>query len=181
LAHLRQIHSSTAIEASEGLSGEADALFTDRTDLAMVVATADCLPVVLSGLRQSAVIHAGWRGLEAGILRRTLDRLVEPRETIAAWIGPGIGVCCYEVGLDVALRVASRSSSEVMVHQESGAIHLDLLRAAREQLSAAGVRRIDCLALCTHCQAERLWSYRREGPGAGRNWTFAWRSSSMNR
>lgn len=176
-ARLRQVHSSAAIQASEGLCGEADALFTRETDLAMGVATADCLPIVLCGQNQSAAIHAGWRGLESGILHRTLECLADPGEELAAWIGPGIGPCCYEVGRDVATRVADASSSEVIVEQRSGALHLDLMQAARVQLSAAGVQEIASLPVCTYCDAERLWSYRREGPRAGRNWTLAWRTS----
>lgn len=178
IARLRQIHSSTAIQASEGLCGEADALFTDQADLAMGVATADCLPVVLSGRRQSAAVHAGWRGLEGGILRHTLRRMTDSPETMTAWIGPGIGVCCYEVGQDVAERVVASSSTEVAVHHSSGALHLDLLQAAMVQLAAAGIREVASLPLCTSCEVERLWSYRREGPRAGRNWTLVWRTPS---
>lgn len=181
VARLRQTHSSRAVQACEGLCGEADALFTGRTDLAMAVATADCLPIVLSGLHQSAVIHAGWRGLEGGIVRQSLSAFTEQTGKIEAWIGPGIGPCCYEVGLDVAERVARSSSSGAIVHQASGAIHLDLLRAARDQLTAEGVHQIESLPLCTFCESERLWSYRREGPGAGRNWTLAWRRPSTER
>ena len=177
-ARLRQVHSSTVIQASEGLCGEADALFTDAADLTMAVATADCLPVVLSGKCQSAAVHAGWRGLAGGILRRTLQRLADPAEELAAWIGPGIGPCCYEVGQDVADRVADSSSSDVVVSRGSGAQHLDLMQAAKIQLAAAGVQEISSLPLCTCCEAERLWSYRREGPSAGRNWTLVWRSNS---
>ncbi|MGB5175646.1 MAG: peptidoglycan editing factor PgeF [Thermoanaerobaculia bacterium] len=175
-ARLRQVHSSSVVQASEGLCGEADALFTGETDLAMGVATADCLPIVLSGQRQSAAVHAGWRGLESGILGRTLECLTDPGEDLEAWIGPGIGPCCYEVGQDVANRVAGSSSSEVIVEQRSGAVHLDLMQAARFQLSAAGVQEIVSLPVCTYCEVEKLWSYRREGPRAGRNWTLAWRT-----
>jgi len=152
-ARLRQVHSSTVIQAAEGTCGQADALFTGETGLALGVATADCLPIVLSGPRQSAAIHAGWRGLAGGIILRTVERLVDSAEQLAAWIGPGIGPCCYEVGQDVADRVAEGI-----------------------QLSAVGVQQILSLSLCTYCRAERLWSYRREGPGAGRNWTLAWRT-----
>jgi YfiH family protein len=174
-ARLRQVHSSTVVQASEGLCGEADALFTGETDLAMGVATADCLPIVLSGPHQSAAIHAGWRGLESGVLDRTLECLTDSAEDLAAWIGPGIGPCCYEVGRDVADRVAGSSSSAVLVEQRSGAVHLDLMQAAGIQLSAAGVQEIVSLPICTYCETERLWSYRREGPRAGRNWTLVWR------
>lgn len=178
-ARLRQVHSSAVVQASEGVCGQADALFTGETDLAMGVATADCLPIVLSGPSQSAAVHAGWRGLAGGIIHQAVERLEDSAAQLAAWIGPGIGPCCYEVGQDVANSVADASSTDAIVRQTSGAVHLDLVRAARVQLSAAGVREILSLPLCTHCEAELLWSYRREGPGAGRNWTLVWRTPAV--
>lgn len=176
VARLRQVHSSTVIRAIEGICGEADALFTDEPGLAMSVATADCLPIVLSTPSQSAVIHAGWRGLARGIIRRTVEQLNGSADRLSAWIGAGIGRCCYEVGQDVADRVAAASSSEIVISRPSGGIHLDLEKAARIQLSQWGIQEIESLPLCTSCEAERLWSYRREGPRAGRNWTVVWRT-----
>jgi polyphenol oxidase len=175
VARLRQVHSSKVIQAFRGVCGEADALITDGSSLAVGVATADCLPIVLSGPQQTAAIHAGWRGLAGGIVRRTVESLTDPAEQLAAWIGPGIGPCCYEVGPDVAQEVSVASSAEVIRRQPYGKIHLDLAGTARVQLSELGVTEILTLPVCTYCQHEQLWSYRREGPRAGRNWTLAWR------
>lgn len=175
-ARLRQVHSARVIRAREGVCGEADAFFTDETDLALAVATADCLPIVLSCTSQSAAVHAGWRGLAGGILSQTLQRLEASGEELKAWIGPGIGACCYEVGQEVAESMAAASTPEVIIEQRTGALHLDLVQAARLQLSDAGVQEILASPLCTRCEAERLWSYRREGPAAGRNWTVVWRT-----
>jgi YfiH family protein len=163
------------VEAKAGLSGEADAMVTGQAALALCVATADCLPIVVAGARSVAAIHAGWRGLTRAVIEQALKSLGERPDQLTAWIGPAIGACCYEVGLEVADLVAASSTDEVIVAGDSGRPHLDLQRAARWQLERRGVEQVLAVARCTKCELELLSSYRREGRRAGRNWTFAWR------
>lgn len=200
VAEAKQVHSDGVLEVGPGGIGtdamedehggersgqvEGDALWTDRSGIALSVISADCVPILLAerdGDRIAAV-HAGWRGLVAGVIRRAIEALGAAPGSLDAWIGPAIGACCYEVGDDVAAAVVGASGSHVMVPGEpdpkggpSGRPHVDLTAAARHQLGAAGVEAVRTVDACTHCDPERLWSYRREGPGSGRNVAYVWR------
>jgi hypothetical protein len=130
------------------------------------VLTADCLPIALGGDGAVAMVHAGWRGLAAGVLEegvRAARELggVTPTHAI---IGPGAGVCCYEVGAEV---------HDAFAREHRRGRNIDLRAIAREQLLAAGVREVLDLDLCTICD-ERFFSYRREGESAGRQAAIAW-------
>lgn len=171
MASLKQIHSGIVLRAdrASGCVGEADALVTDESGLMVSIRTADCLPILIADKRTGAVaaIHAGWRGTAAGIAGAAVARLREEfgarTEDLVAAIGPGIGGCCYEVGEDVAGQLGQAQAGCV-----------DLARHNRRQLEQAGLaaNSIDALALCTFCDAERFWSYRREGERAGRMISF---------
>jgi len=178
VAWAKQIHSATILPAAApGECGEGDALTTGHPGLALAVVTADCVPVLLAGPPEDgriAAVHAGWRGIAAGVIPATLAALGNPAAW-TAWIGPAIGPCCYEVGEDVAAQIVAASTPEAVVRHPGGRPHLDLLRAATHQLRAAGVADVTALALCTRCETERLSSYRREGKGGGRNLAFIWR------
>lgn len=180
LAWARQIHSATVLLAQAGACGEGDALWTDRANLALSVITADCVPVVLAGPGGIAAVHAGWRGLVNGVIPATLRALPGTLSEWTAWIGPTIGACCYEVGEDVASQVVAASHPEVAVSGPAGKPHLDLQAVARWQLEAGGVGKVLSLARCTRCDEEKLFSYRREGKGAGRNIAFIWRASEAS-
>ena len=187
-AWARQIHSSRVLEARAGDCGEGDALVTVRAGLALSVVTADCVPLLLASSEPGgplAAVHAGWRGIAAEIVPRTLERLEDalgtPGSSLVAWIGPAIGPCCYEVGAEVAERVARVSAEDVVRRPPKtgpgagqGKPHLDLAGAVRSQLVAAGVADVRCADRCTRCNPTELWSYRREGEGAGRNYAFVW-------
>ncbi|MDX1644854.1 MAG: polyphenol oxidase family protein, partial [Thermoanaerobaculia bacterium] len=112
VSRLVQVHSDRVVEATPGVAGEGDALVSRASDLALAVATADCVPVLLAGPDAIAAIHAGWRGLVADVIARTLERLPNAGR-LSAWIGPAIGACCYEVSSEVAERVAAASTSEI--------------------------------------------------------------------
>src|SRR5579863_335921 len=162
MASLKQIHSAVCLLAKSteaACAGEGDALITNHSGIAVSVRTADCYPILLAdpATRSVAAVHAGWRGTAAAVVRETLARMqrefgTRPGDVWAA-IGPGIGVCCYEVGEEVA-RKFGRSSAG----------HIDLAAANRRQLLAAGVarERIHSLDLCTYCDAARFHSYRRD-------------------
>jgi YfiH family protein len=175
MARAKQIHSAIALPAWPGFCGEGDALYTEERGLALSIITADCVPILVAGPSGIAAIHAGWRGIVSGVIPATLEKLKGPLSEWAAWIGPAIGVCCYEVGEDVASQVVAASGPEIAVPGPAGRPHLDLPGAARRQLARAGVEDVIVLPRCTRCDAETLWSYRREGKQAGRDVGFIWR------
>ena len=166
----RQVHGTHVVKVGAGERGagwdspanvvpDADALWTEEPDVALVVVTADCVPILLadpSG-RRIGVVHAGWRGLVAGMIEEAVRALGSP-ETLAAFIGPSIGPCCYEVGEDVAAPAAKRLGD--VVSRRGDRTHLDLWRGATTSLARAGVREIWPAALCTRCEPDRFYSHR---------------------
>lgn len=159
LAQGRQVHGTRVVVDAEGIE-EADGQVISGRGVAAVVLVADCLPVALAGPERVGVVHAGWRGLAAGVL----EAGVEATGAVCAAIGPGIGPCCYEVGDDV--RAVFGTSERT----------LDLKAIARGRLEAAGVREIHDCGLCTSCDAERFFSHRRDRGVTGRQAGLAWRS-----
>jgi YfiH family protein len=162
MASLRQIHSGIALIAERpGCIGEGDALVTNLPGLAVSVKTADCFPILLVNARARVVaaVHAGWRGTAAGVGPAAIETMKADPGDIHAAIGPGIGVCCYHVGEDVARQFGMRQAGP-----------LDLAEVNRRQLIDAGVpeRQIEVLRACTCCDAKRFHSYRRDQQQAGR-------------
>jgi YfiH family protein len=172
---VKQIHSSRVGDAADEFFVEGDALMSDRPGKLVGVKTADCVPILLvepsSGV--VAAIHAGWRGTAENISASTVHELegrwhARPEEIVAA-IGPSIGVCCYEVGSDVARRF-SRWRPE-LEHNE-GHAHLDLRAINEMQLRTVGVQNVWCSTECTFCGTNRFFSFRRERDQAGRMLSF---------
>ncbi len=128
-----------------------------------LVYTADCLPVALSGPGGVAMLHCGWRGLAAGIVARGVEAIGADH----AAIGPGIGVCCYEVGEDVLMAFDGLGDGIATERM------LDLPGVARRLLEQAGVESIESAGLCTRCEQELFFSHRRDG-GPGRQAGLAW-------
>ncbi len=128
-----------------------------------LVYTADCLPVAVAGPVGVAMLHCGWRGLAAGIIARG----VESVSATHAAIGPGIGVCCYEVGSDVLDAFAGLGDGIATGRM------LDLPEVARRQLLRAGIEDIESAGLCTRCEPDLFFSHRRDG-GPGRQAGLAW-------
>lgn len=170
----RQVHEAVVMGATgpqpitEGVDGHA----TATPGLALLVLTADCLPVALAADGAVAMIHAGWRGLAAGILGEGVRALRDAggNGPITAAIGPGAGGCCYEVGDEVRAAFA-----DVPEAQDGRKVDLKMIAAAR--LGAAGVERVDDAGLCTMCSDPSLFfSHRRDGGVTGRQAGIAWRS-----
>jgi polyphenol oxidase len=163
------VHGARAVEASDS-GQEADAIVAREGGLAVGVRTADCVPVLVADevTRAVAAIHAGWRGIVSGVVGAGIDRL-GGRRPVAA-IGPCIGPCCFEVGIDVAERI-ERASGEasVVVRRAGERAYVDLRRAVRAQLVGSGVPldRIDDVPGCTKHEP-RFYSFRRDGAGGGR-------------
>jgi YfiH family protein len=171
-----QVHGHNLVRVGErragagfGQAGEAlpkaDALAVRRRRVPVAVLVADCLPIALGSPKERLllVVHAGWRGVAAGILARTIGAFERPSEVRAA-IGPAIGPCHYEVGDDVAAAVAGGSGVGAAAERRGGGRRfLDLPRTAAEALRAAGVRGVEVSGLCTACHEDRFFSHRRDG------------------
>jgi purine-nucleoside/S-methyl-5'-thioadenosine phosphorylase / adenosine deaminase len=146
---------------------EADGHATALPGLGVMVLTADCLPVALGSAGAVAMLHAGWRGLAAGVLEEGVRAMRDlGGDEIVAVIGPGAGACCYEVGAEVHAALGGG---------ESVGGRIDLHAIARGRLLAAGVTRVRDLGICTICD-RAFFSHRREGARAGRQAGVAWLS-----
>ncbi len=148
-----------------------DGLWSDVRGLGMLMLTADCLPIVLvrdGGFRRPAlaILHAGWRGLLAGIAAVGVHALGGGR--VAAAIGPAIGPCCYEVGDEVAEPFREAFGADVVQERR-----LDLWTSAERALRAAGCERVDRFDLCTSCNPDLFFSHRRDEGHTGRQGVIA--------
>lgn len=157
---------------AQALAIDADGHATTLAQVGAMVLAADCLPVALGCSNAVAVVHAGWRGLAAGVIEegvRALRALSDDRQILAV-IGPGAGACCYEVGAEVHAAFADGAPA---LARRGGPI--DLRAIAHERLAAAGVADVRDADACTICD-HRFFSHRREGAGAGRQAGVAWLS-----
>lgn len=161
----KQIHGADVLEvgvSDETVAGEADVLTTGERGVTIGILTADCTPVVLVGEGRAAVAHAGWRGLVAGAVEAAVEAVGQVR---AAWIGPSIHACCYEVGPEVV---------EVFRQRElpiAAFDRVDPAAGAAVVLRRSGVEHIARSTDCTSCDS-RYFSYRRDGL-TGRQGAFA--------
>jgi YfiH family protein len=155
----------------------ADASMTSRPGRICVVMTADCLPILLTDVAGTAVAatHGGWRGLAAGVVEATVagfrERGVEASQLLA-WLGPAISPGAYEVDRAVA-RVLGPEDSAALLPGRPGRWQLDLYGLARGRLKGCGIERIYGGDRCTHAEASRFFSYRRDGV-TGRQATLIW-------
>jgi polyphenol oxidase len=176
-----------------------DASATNHPGLLLAIQTADCVPILLVDPKKRAVaaIHAGWRGTLTRITQKAVGRMQlefgsKPADLLAA-IGPSIGPCCYEVAADFVTKFTAQfaDAADYFDEPRSGEepnplqwlnmkppghqpppknVHLDLRKANRSQLIAAGLlaKNIFVSDLCTACHTGLLFSHRREGPLSGR-------------
>jgi YfiH family protein len=152
---------------------QADGVATDRSGIAPLVVVADCLPIAVAGGGAVAMLHAGWRGLEAGVVAAGVKavRRLGGGGPLAAAIGPGAGPCCYEVGEEVGGRFASWGAG--LRHGRN----LDLKAIARRALESEGVLTVYDCGICTLCAEPGLFfSHRRDGGITGRQGGLAWLS-----
>ncbi|MEJ1376977.1 MAG: peptidoglycan editing factor PgeF [Candidatus Sedimenticola sp. (ex Thyasira tokunagai)] len=177
---LEQVHGCAVAECSSNerdLPIIADAAFSDRPDKVCAVMTADCLPLLLcnrSGTKVAAV-HAGWRGLAAGVIEAAVNRFDEPGESILAWLGPAIGPECFEVGGEVRERFLSIDQQNEAAFQKGAPGHwqADIYKLARIRLGNRGIGFIAGGDYCTVSDSDRFFSYRRDGV-TGRMASLIW-------
>jgi purine-nucleoside/S-methyl-5'-thioadenosine phosphorylase / adenosine deaminase len=165
---LEQVHGTTIIDSQYWQQNiKADAIFSQHTGHVCTVMTADCLPILLCNNQGDtiAAIHAGWRGLAAGIIEKTLQTFsCEPSE-IMAWLGPAIGPSQFEVGLEVYELFAANNliAREAFKIKDPQHYLADITLLARQRLEKNNVPKVFGGDYCTVSEKERFFSYRRDG------------------
>jgi len=180
LRRVNQVHGAHVIDAASynGAAPDADGIWTRSPADVLIIKAADCAPVWLvdQGTKTIALIHAGWRGVTAGIIEQAVDTLARvgaASSDLRAAIGPRIGACCFEVGPEVAERFEQDPGAVlppgtlVVKQNRPDGLALDLGAIIAHRLASSGVLP-DAVALstaCTRCHPELLHSYRRNGSG----------------
>jgi YfiH family protein len=165
---LRQVHGTRVAHTATDRPGcEADAAIAREPGEVLVVMTADCLPVLLAddGGTAVAIAHAGWRGLAAGVIERSVAALRVQPEHLVAYLGPAIGPSAFEVGNEVreAFVAADAAASAAFAPGVPGKWLADLYALGRLRLARLGITRVFGGQFCTYSEPERFFSYRRDG------------------
>ncbi len=164
---IRQTHSTRVVTLERDAGRDADAAITREPGRVAVVMIADCLPILVASRDggEVAAIHAGWRGLAAGIVEAALASIESAPAELSAWIGPGISRAHFEVGDDVRDAFAARLDTVSAYFEPHGAGHwlCDLPGIAAHLLERAGVGEVGRAPHCTHRDRGRFFSYRRDG------------------
>lgn len=164
---VRQVHGRDVVITDGGdppaTAPDADALVTATAGIALSVKIADCAPVALLAERVVGAAHAGWRGIEAGVLPAAVVAMRSLGATeIRAVLGPCIHAECYEFGTEDLDRLATALGDVVRGETSWGAPALDVPAAVRASLASAGVDAVDDLGVCTACSPDH-WSHRAAG------------------
>lgn len=175
---LRQVHGTTVVEADSAQGNpEADAALARMPGRVCAVLTADCLPLLLcdAGGTIVAAVHAGWRGLCAGVIEQALRAMNRPARTLLAYLGPAIGPAAYEVGAEVraAFIATDPEAGAGFAPGQAGKFYADLYALARARLARSGVTGVYGGDYCTYTERERFYSYRRDGV-TGRMASLIW-------
>ena len=171
---LNQVHGAKVVTAGEESQPAADGCISSVSGAGCAVMTADCLPLVLCDQygQQIAAVHAGWRGLAAGVVEEAVSQFTAVADDILVWMGPGIGPQNFEVGeevrqafLDAASGAEKRKVALAFTsHQhKKSTFFADLYQIARIRLHAISVTKIYGGGFCTYADPDRFYSYRRDG------------------
>jgi YfiH family protein len=175
---LQQVHGVAVVDAAvAGSAPVADAAHSTQAGVVCAVLTADCLPVLLTDTAGECVaaIHAGWRGLAAGVIEQAALATGRPGECLLAWLGPAIGPQAFRVGAEVrdTFMAHDQSAAEAFRQGPDGAWYADLYRLARQRLAEYGVTAVYGGGYCNFTDSDRFYSYRRDGK-TGRMATLIW-------
>jgi hypothetical protein len=175
---LQQVHGCRVADSARDKAGcEADAVFSRRPGEVCGVLTADCLPLLVTdrAARVVCAVHAGWRGLAAGVVEAALASLALPPRELLVWLGPAIGRDAYEVGDEVREQFVSRCAEDAPAFRrtEQDRWLADIYQLARLRLGRLGVGYVGGGDFCTWSQSSLFYSYRREGV-TGRMASLIW-------
>lgn len=166
---LEQVHSTDVVKLSQPTADVpvADGSWTDIPELACVVMTADCLPVLMTDQQGSfvAAVHAGWRGLCDGILQQAIMQVPANCQDLLVWLGPAIGPTAFQVGSEVRDAFIQQNShfTPAFTADEEGKWKADLYQLARLVLAELGVCHVYGGEHCTFSETDTFFSYRKEG------------------
>jgi YfiH family protein len=174
---INQTHGTQTVTLEQDVTRDADAAVTRLAGTIVVVMTADCLPILLCNRAGSEVgaVHAGWRGLQAGVIQSVLATMKSPNHELMAWIGPGISQACFEVGDEVrtALIDSMPDAQTFFSANRQGHWLCDLAGLAEQVLKAQGVGEVCRDSHCSYRDSDRFYSYRRSAT-TGRMATLIW-------
>ncbi len=175
---LKQVHGNALLNLDRNVTDNvADGSFTKLTNKVCAVMTADCLPVLMcsSAGDRVAAVHAGWRGLAAGIIRKAVEAMAVEGSQLLVWLGPAIGPKKFDVGEEVYHAFVGRTAGAENAFEpiEAGHWRADLYQLARLQLQALGVNQVFGGEFCTYTDKEHFYSYRRDGV-TGRMASLVW-------
>ena len=179
ISWLNQVHGTMVHEYSgvEQANITADACISRKPNIACAVLTADCLPILLCTKQGDAVaaVHAGWRGLLAGVIEACALKLA-PSEQIIAYIGPAISAVAFEVGPELrdAFLAHDPNTSVAFTPGIGDRSFANLALLARQRLQNIGVSCISESGRCTYSESELFYSHRRAGPRTGRFASLIW-------
>jgi len=173
IAWLSQVHGTRIVAAADSLAQprEADGCWTQDTGIACAVMSADCLPVLITDATGTAIaaVHAGWRGLAAGVIEAAVAVLPCDPGALRVWLGPAIGSAAFEVGPEVreAFLATGGGDAVAACFKDSGGAKehylADLRSLAILRLRALGINEVQGVNDCTFENEERYFSHRREG------------------
>lgn len=181
---MNQVHSDEIINKVNKKPSfpTADAIITKEQNIALCLKTADCVPIFLYDSKNNiiAAVHSGWRGTALKLVKKTIKKMEHfyksQTEDIYAFIGPAIGACCYKVGKDVAehFHFLGKSKQDFISKLKGEKFMLDLKGINAWLIEQTGVlqEKIEVSELCTCCNKQLFYSYRRDGNNSGRNISF---------
>lgn len=177
---IKQTHGNQVVTLGVDDSRDADAAVTRSLDTVAVVMIADCLPILLCNREgtEVAAVHAGWRGLQTGVIQSALAVMTSPAASLMAWIGPGISQACFEVGDEVREAFLDSTREAISCFSEHGEGHwlCDLAGLAELILAQQAVAEIHRDLHCSYRDRELFYSYRREAV-TGRMASLIWINS----
>jgi hypothetical protein len=184
LCFMEQVHGTEVVEVSPGIKPPTcDAMITNHSQLALLVMTADCVPILFYDPQNKAigVAHAGWKGTVGRIAAKTLvqmkNRYGTNSENLLVYFGPSIRECCYEIG-DIVKQavIANFSAHQQYLFTRNGKTYFDLIRCNRDVLIEMGVnpQHIVQNKVCVACHSKHYFSYRAADGITGRQVTGLW-------
>ena len=182
---LNQVHGCRVVAGEQVTDTGADGSFTHTPDVVCAIMTADCIPLLMCnepGTRVAA-IHVGWRGLCRGIIANSVIKFRENNDRLLAWLGPSICAHHYPVQDDmrnICLQSLGTATVSAFSPAGNGRWFADIEKLVKMELERLGVSAVFSSCRCTHSEADKFYSYRRDGK-TGRMASLIWISDNVKR